>query len=74
VAHSNSSVCHRKLQSGFPTAISGWGLYILHPTSHLSVLDPKEHIKGVETHIHCSKLHKCLENHSVINVGALLSA
>jgi hypothetical protein len=26
-----------------PMAISSWGLYILHPTGHLKVWEPKQH-------------------------------
>jgi hypothetical protein len=51
-APSDSPVRRRKLQNcfNFQRLYLSWGLYILHPTGHLEVWEPKRHTKAHSLH------------------------
>jgi hypothetical protein len=43
-------VCRRELQIFLQRLFWSWGLYILHPTSHLKVWEPKQNTKAYSAH------------------------
>jgi hypothetical protein len=48
--HHRTVWCAAENCSFSPTLFWSWGLYILHPTSHLKVWEPKQHTKAYSAH------------------------